>query len=335
MGGSFDPFHLAHLNSLLTVKESFNLDQIILIPSFKTPLKHESQEINPFHRLKMLQKLAQNYPFLLVDDQEINRKGVSYSYKTITELLKERKEEELFFIMGLDQFSIFDKWKNYEKILQKLHLIVTSRPGSSFPKKTSDLPEGLKSIVKVKKSEPMILRPLKKSKKKTQTEKLIYFCELKDMDISSSDIKKNLLKGKEFSHLLPKELSLYIKENKLYTKQEQAPDHSKSLMGFAVKELKKKKAYDIKLYDLKERPLPFSFAVIAIASNTRQTVALANHLKKTIKDKFDLKPWSEEGKSLGKWIVLDFGDTVFHIFYDYTRKFYNLEELWETSLIDS
>ena len=333
MGGSFDPFHLAHLNSLLTVKEKFNLDNIFLIPSFKTPLKYETQEINPFHRLKMLQQVAKNYPFVFVDDQEITRKGVSYTYRTVNELFKKRKDEELFFIMGLDQFYIFDQWKNYEKILQKMNLIVTSRPGARFPKRKTDLPQALSSLVKTKKTDRLVLKA--QTKKSQKEGKTIYFCELKDMDISSSDIKKRMNEGKEFFHLLPKEVSFYIKENKLYTTQAKAPDYTKSLMECAVKELKKKKAYDIKLYDLREKPLPFSFSVIAVASNTRQTSAITNHLKKTIKEKFDLKPWSEEGKEAGNWIVLDYGDLIFHIFYDYTRKFYNLEGLWESCLIDS
>ena len=335
MGGSFDPFHLAHLNSLLTVKEKFNLDHILLIPSFKTPLKQEGGEANPFHRLEMLQRVTENYLFMFVDEQEINRKGVSYTYKTINELFKKRKHEELFFVMGLDQFYAFDQWKNYEKILQKTNLIVTSRPGAYFPKKTSDLPQGLRRIVKFRKQYPMALKPINFSNKKTPMGKIIYFCELKDMDISSSDVKKRLSDGKEYAHLLPKEVDLYIKNNKLYTSQVKDPDHTKSLITFAVKELKKKKAYDIKLYDLRNKPLPFSFAVVAVAANTRQTLAIANHLKKIIRENLDLKPWSEEGKKSAKWIVLDYGDLVFHIFYDYTRKFYNLEELWESSLIDS
>ncbi|MDE0092026.1 MAG: nicotinate-nucleotide adenylyltransferase [Oligoflexia bacterium] len=336
MGGSFDPFHVAHLNSLLTVKERFNLDHILLIPSFKTPLKQGVKEIDPFHRLEMLKRAVKNYSFMLVDDQEIERKGVSYSYRTINELFKNRKQEELFFIMGLDQFYIFDQWKNYEKILQKANLIVTSRPATQFPKKLSDLPQGLRGLVKSKKSDCIILKPIKDiSKKKIQERKIIYFCALKDMDMSSSDIRRRLLEGKEFSHLLPREVGLYIKDNKLYSDQAKSPDYTNALIEFAIKELKKKKAYDIKSYNLINKPLPFSFGLIAVASNTRQTVAIANHLKRKIKDKFELNPWNEEGRESAKWIVLDYGDLVFHIFYDYTRKFYNLEELWESCLIDS
>ena len=108
MGGSFDPFHLAHLNSLLTVKEKFQIDQILLIPSFKTPLKNKDTSSAALHRLNMLEKMAEPYPFIKIDRQEISRKGLSYTCKTIKELYKKRQKEELFFIMGLDQFSIFD-----------------------------------------------------------------------------------------------------------------------------------------------------------------------------------------------------------------------------------
>ena len=56
MGGSFDPFHLAHLNSLLTVKEKFQIDQLLLVPSFQTPLKEKDQSGTALHCLNMLKK---------------------------------------------------------------------------------------------------------------------------------------------------------------------------------------------------------------------------------------------------------------------------------------
>ena len=152
MGGSFNPFHLAHLNSLLTVKERFHLENIILVPSFQTPLKTslKEQEVESFHRLAMLKQAVSSYPFMRVDDQEILRRGVSYTHKTISHLAKQNRGEELFFIMGLDQFYIFDQWKYFEKILQKTNLIVTSCPGEFFPKSIAHFPKGLKPLVKKK-----------------------------------------------------------------------------------------------------------------------------------------------------------------------------------------
>ena len=321
MGGSFNPFHLAHLNSLLTVKELFDLKNIIAIPSFKTPLKTE-ETVSSDHRLKMLKSISNSYPFLKVDDQEIRRKGVSYTHRTITQLSKKKDIGELFFIMGLDQFLIFDRWKNFADILKKTHLIVTSRPGISFPKTKTSFSDGVKPFIKKKLSKEISL---------TISEKKIYFCPLKDMDISSSDIRQRLKEGKEVSHLLPKAVDSYIKDNKLYKGKDEQNDQTQQLIDFSIKEMGKKKAYDITPFDLRSKPLPFSFGLIASCSNTRHTKALAAHIKRQIKKSFGLKPMSEEGHTESRWIVLDYGDLVIHIFYDYTKRIYKLDELWEIS----
>ena len=318
MGGSFDPFHLAHLNSLLTVKEQFHLEKLFVIPSFRTPLKEKESSLNPSHRLKMLKLALSPYPFMEVDDQEIQRKGISYTHKTITQLFKIR-DRELFFIMGLDQFYIFDQWKNFADILKKTNLIVTSRPGNLFPKRLTSFPKGIRSFIEKRLKEEIFLK----------TGKKVYFCFLQDMDITSSFIRQRIREGKAVAHLLPKELSLYIQEKKLY-RGDSSEKATQILKNFSMQELEKKKAYDISSFDLRSKPLPFSFGVIATASNTRQTKALAVHLKRAIKKSFGLKPIHEEGMISAAWIVLDYGGLVIHIFYDSTKKIYKLEELWSS-----
>ena len=105
MGGGFNPFHLAHLNSLLTVREQFELENIIVIPSFQTPLKTE-KTADPRRRLEMLTKVLSPYPFFSVDDQEIRRKGLSYTHRTITQLCK-KKEQGVVFYYGDGSVSDF------------------------------------------------------------------------------------------------------------------------------------------------------------------------------------------------------------------------------------
>ena len=151
------------------------------------------------------------------------------------------------------------------------------------------------------------------------------------MDISSSDIRERAKNKISFSHLIPQEVGFYIRENQLYIEEENKK--TKSLIDFIVKELEAKKAYDIECFDLRLKPLPFSFGLIASASNMRQTKTLAQNLKKKIKEVFKLKPLSEEGGESSRWIVLDYDDLVLHLFYDYTRKFYNLEELWKKTSV--
>ena len=323
MGGSFDPFHLAHFNSLLTVKESFKIDQILLIPSFKTPLKNKTPSSSASHRLSMLKKMASSYPFIEIDDQEILRKGLSYTYQTIQELSQKRKKEELFFIMGLDQFLIFDQWKNYENILKKTHLIVTSRPRLQFPQKRSEFSKKLQPFIK-----NASLKSLEKIKKISYKQgfKDIYFLALNDKDISSCDIRQKIKNKESISHLIPQKIKSYIEENQLYE------DNENQKIDFIKEELEAKKGFHIECYDLRTKPLPFSFVLIASASNTRQTKTLALHIKKKLKERFDVKPLGEEGSDSSRWIVLDYGDILLHLFYDHTRAFYNLEELWTKNL---
>lgn len=318
MGGSFNPFHLGHLNSLMTVKKTFDLDQIILIPTYQTPLKSQKEK-NDIHRLKMLKKTFENTPFIHVDDQEINRKTISYSYKTVNKLAKDHKGSELFLLVGMDQFHIFDQWRQFSKILQKINLIVTSRYGMPFPKTLSECPQGLKPLLKRKYRNKIFLK---------KSPHQIHFCSLKDKDISSTAIKEKIKMEESVERLLPSSVFSYIKKWNLYKKKSVKTD--KKLVQFCKQELENKQAFKVKIFDLKNHSVPFSFGLIASGMNTRQTKALAKHLKKMLKQKFNLIPLNEEGQKESRWIVLDYGDVVIHIFYDYTRGRYLLDQRWQT-----
>ena len=136
--------------------------------------------------------------------------------------------------------------------------------------------------------------------------------------------------GKTIKHLVPSAVSSYIKENNLYTdlKFDLEDKSLKQKISFCKKELEKKKSFDIQDFDLKDRNLPFSAIVIASCSNTTQVKSIARFLKKRMREEFGLKALNEEGLQESRWIVLDYGDLIVHIFYDYTRKIYNLEDLW-------
>ena len=340
MGGAFDPFHLAHLNSLLTVREKFSLNTLLLIPSFKTPLKRERESASPLHRLEMLKALARPYPFIETEPQEIQRKGLSYSQATVDRLFQTRPGEELFFIIGLDQFFLLPQWKNWQSLLKKSHFIAVARPGWRFPSSREECPQSLR---------PFVQDMGPKGISFSFTSRKIHFCPLKGKNISSSDIRQRLKKGLPVEGLIPKPLIIYIKKHRLYTPHktgESAPTQQKSrnkdspcvdperntqnLLALSIGELEKKKAFHIQSFDLRRMALPFSFGLTASALNTRQSRQLARHIKHKIKKHFGLLPLAEEGLKESQWIALDYGELVIHIFYDHTRKIYGLDELWES-----
>ena len=323
LGGSFNPLHLGHTNSLLTVKETFQLDKILVVPAFQPPMSTPLTGATVLQRLEMLHQTFARESVIEVDEQEIKRKGTSYSYRTVENIAGKEGFGELFFIMGLDQFSTFDLWKNGTRILRHANLIVTSRPSAQFPKKPTELPLVIQLVFKARSSEKILLKKPFRS---------IYFCSLKDRDISSSLIKNRLKNCQTITHLVPPAVDHYIKAHRLYGIHPQFCFPSrKTFLHFCKTELENKKAFEVQHFDLTSRALPFSHGLIASSSNTRHAKALSRHLRKRVQETFNIQPLAVEGEKEGRWIVLDYNEWVIHIFYDYVRRFYKLEEIWKNS----
>jgi ribosome-associated protein len=67
--------------------------------------------------------------------------------------------------------------------------------------------------------------------------------------------------------------------------------------------------------------------IIASASSTRQTKALARNIKDKMSS-FGVEVIGIEGEAEGDWVLVDLGDIIVHIMTPTTRAYFNLEELW-------
>lgn len=68
--------------------------------------------------------------------------------------------------------------------------------------------------------------------------------------------------------------------------------------------------------------------LIASGRNERMVLSIAEEIEDKLREGFDLKALRREGTDLGRWVLLDFGDLVVHVFHEEEREFYNLERLW-------
>jgi len=68
--------------------------------------------------------------------------------------------------------------------------------------------------------------------------------------------------------------------------------------------------------------------VIASASNTRQARTIVDEVEKQLKAQCGVAPRSVEGLDDARWILLDYGDLVVHVFLDEAREYYALDRLW-------
>jgi ribosome-associated protein len=70
------------------------------------------------------------------------------------------------------------------------------------------------------------------------------------------------------------------------------------------------------------------YFIIASASNERQAAAIADNVVDQLKAELDVRPLLVEGTVPGRWVLVDFGDFIVHVFTEEMRRFYGLERLW-------
>lgn len=101
-----------------------------------------------------------------------------------------------------------------------------------------------------------------------------------------------------------------------------------SRVRVAVQAALDKKAFDLDVLAVSELTSIADYFIISSASNERQAQAVADFVVVKLKDELNVKPLLIEGTPPGRWVLLDFGDFIFHVFTEDCRRFYGLERLW-------
>ena len=103
----------------------------------------------------------------------------------------------------------------------------------------------------------------------------------------------------------------------------------RELVQQAADVLAEKKGEEIVIVDLADVSMPASYFVIAEADNPVHAKALVSALREQLPE----NPLHSEGLAERKWIVLDYGDVVVHIFDREARAFYDLDSLWADHIV--
>jgi ribosome-associated protein len=105
-------------------------------------------------------------------------------------------------------------------------------------------------------------------------------------------------------------------------------DSIESRVRLAVAAALDKKATDLDVLAVGELTSIADYFILSSAGNERQAQAIADNVLTRLKDEMSVKPLLVEGTAPGRWILLDFGDFIVHIFTEDVRRFYGLERLW-------
>ncbi len=103
-------------------------------------------------------------------------------------------------------------------------------------------------------------------------------------------------------------------------------DHLNDLIIESIQDIKGKNILVMDLSNIEDSPT--DYFIICEGESTTQVKAISNNIYKRVKDEMNIKSSHIEGIRDSKWVLLDYFDTVVHIFYPETRSFYDLESLW-------
>ena len=107
-----------------------------------------------------------------------------------------------------------------------------------------------------------------------------------------------------------------------------ATEHARALLRTAALAADSKQAQDLVALDV-SGPLPLTdIFLLASGTSERNVLAIAGEVEDQLNDA-GTKTLRREGRSEGRWVLLDFGDLIVHVFHEEDRMYYSLERLWK------
>ena len=202
-GGTFNPIHLGHIQTVNQAAKLLTLDNVALLPANIPPHK-EQPSIDLTHRLAMLEAVCKQHSRFYIEDFELQQECTSFTVKTLTVLKAKQPNQALFFFIGMDSLVSFHRWFEHQEILNLCHLVVSTRPGYSINQVEESVSastisfNAFNQLAEPESSGHIILMP-----------------DL-HIDTASSTIRDMIQKNQKVDHLLSPDVLQYIKSHNLY-----------------------------------------------------------------------------------------------------------------------
>jgi nicotinate-nucleotide adenylyltransferase len=130
-GGSFDPVHLGHLLVAQAACEELALDRLFFIPAAQSPFKPSTPPTPAPLRTRMLRLALAGWTHCEIDEQEVQRGGVSFSIDTARDYARRFPGGALFYLIGADHVPTLPKWREAEALARLVEFVVIPRPGET------------------------------------------------------------------------------------------------------------------------------------------------------------------------------------------------------------
>jgi nicotinate-nucleotide adenylyltransferase len=131
-GGMFDPVHHGHLRTAYELKVRLVIDRVHFVPAAEPP--HRAPPEAPVElRLAMLAAALEQEAGCIIDRRELEREGPSYSIDTALSMRAEYPRHAICLLLGMDAFLGLPGWRDWERLLDLVNIVVARRPGADLP----------------------------------------------------------------------------------------------------------------------------------------------------------------------------------------------------------
>ena len=186
--GTFNPIHVGHIIIANHLAENSDIDQVWMVITPHNPLKKKANLLEDYHRLHMVHLATENFDKIQPSDIEFKLSQPNYTINTLVHLEEKFPKHEFALIVGEDNLESFNKWKNYEVILQNYDIYVYPRISEN------SIPEEFENHPRIKRVEAPII------------------------ELSSTFIRNNIKEGKNIQPMLHPKVWEYINHNLFYKK---------------------------------------------------------------------------------------------------------------------
>lgn len=193
MGGTFDPIHIGHLLIAENALESYHLNEVLFIPTGVPYMKSEKQVSDVRDRVRMVELAISDNPNFSLSTIEADETENTYTYRTLEKLKELNSGAEYFFIMGADSLFAMESWRYPEKIFSDCTVLAAVRD----EKNAMDVRDKITELEHNYKAKILLL-------------------PARSIEISSTDIRRRLMRKESVRYMVQDTVITYIKEQKLY-----------------------------------------------------------------------------------------------------------------------
>ena len=186
-GGTFDPIHLGHLRAAETAREAMGLDLVAFLPAAVPP--HRGTPLSAAgDRLAMVRLAIAPHLSFEAWDAELRRPGPSYTVETVSRLLSERPSDSFVLVVGADTWPEITTWREPERLLSLVEVVVVDRPGYPGPEPEAPFPRA-RGVTRA---------------------------EGPSLPVSATAIRERARQGRSVRYLVPDAVADYILARRLY-----------------------------------------------------------------------------------------------------------------------